>query len=353
MPPTVLLNATNLTSQGMTADGAGNFYIATGVVGTSACGVASSGAVVFIPRALNRITCLNVGPGATGLVRSTDVAIDPHDKSILVTFFDGVVVRFPPLAENDIALAAAVLPASRSVQVGATATAFATIIVSGSTPGLACKIAPLTSIPAVFQYQTTNPGTNQLTGTVNTPVNISAGAAQSFVFALKPTAPLPPTDVQLSFSCANASPAPIVSGLNTLLLSASAAPIPDVVALGATQSNDGIVNIPGSTGTGVFAVATVNVGATGNITATADTGGVTMPVNLLLCQTNPMTGACLAAPSSSVTTTINANATPTFGIFVQGTGNVSFNPATNRIFVRFKDSGNVTRGSTSVAVRTQ
>ena len=100
-------------------------------------------------------------------------------------------------------------------------------------------------------------------------------------------------------------------------------------------------------------MATVNVGATGNITATADTGGVTMPVNLLLCQTNPMTGACLAAPSSSVTTTINANATPTFGIFVQGTGNVSFNPATNRIFVRFKDSGNVTRGSTSVAVRTQ
>jgi hypothetical protein len=56
---------------------------------------------------------------------------------------------------------------------------------------------------------------------------------------------------------------------------------------------------------------------------------------------------------SSVTTTINAGATPTFGIFVQGGGNVAFNPASNRIFVRFKDGGNVTRGSTSVAVRTQ
>ena len=54
-----------------------------------------------------------------------------------------------------------------------------------------------------------------------------------------------------------------------------------------------------------------------------------------------------------MTTTINANATPTFGIFVQGKGNVPFDPAANRIFVRFRDAGNVTRGSTSVAVRTQ
>ena len=30
-----------------------------------------------------------------------------------------------------------------------------------------------------------------------------------------------------------------------------------------------------------------------------------------------------------------------------------FDPAANRIFVRFKDAGNVTRGSTSVALRTQ
>ena len=118
-------------------------------------------------------------------------------------------------------------------------------------------------MPASFVYQTTDPATNQVTGFPNTPVNIAAGAAQSFVFALTPTAPFAPTDVQFSFDCANSDPAPINVGLNTLLLSASNTPVPDIVALAATPTNDGIVNIPGTSGTGVFAVATVNVGASG------------------------------------------------------------------------------------------
>jgi hypothetical protein len=144
-----------------------------------------------------------------------------------------------------------------------------------------------------------------------------------------------------------------LTGINTLLFSGSASPVPDIVALAATLTNDGIANIPGTNGTGAFAVATVNVGASGNITASADTGSVTLPVNISLCETNPATGQCISGISPSVTTQIDANATPTFGIFVQGGGNVPFDPAANRIFVRFKDGGNVTRGSTSVAVRTQ
>ena len=250
-------------------------------------------------------------------------------------------------------LVSAVLPSSRSVQVGVPATAFATIINAGSSTATGCGISPLTSIPATFAYQTTNPATNQVTGTPNTPVDILAGVAQSFVFAFTPTAPINSTDVQLSFDCTNSDPAAIYSGLNTLLFSASSTPVPDIVALAATLNSDGIVNIPGSTGTGVFAVATVNVGASATITASADTGGVSVPVSISMCETNPATGACISAIGSSVTTQINANATPTFGIFVTGSGNVPFDPAANRISVRFKDSGGVTRGATSVAVRTQ
>jgi hypothetical protein len=259
-----------------------------------------------------------------------------------------VFVNAPPTS-----LVAAVLPSSRSVQVGTPATAFATIINAGSDTAILCAPALVTGLAATFTYQTTDPATNQVIGSANTPISVGAGAMQSFVFALTPTAPIAPTDVQLSFDCANTDPAPINVGVNTLLLSASVTPVPDIVALAATATNDGVVNIPGTNGTGAFAVATVNVGANGSITASADTGSASLPLSIFLCETNPATAQCISAIGPSVTTQINANATPTFAIFVQGSGVVPFDPATNRIFVRFKDSGNVTRGSTGVAVKTK
>ena len=286
----------------------------------------------------------------TGFVGITDLKIGPDGLLYVLSFSLGKIFVISPFPSS---LASAILPSSRSVQVGTTATAFATIINAGSVTGTLCGLSLLTSLPATFSYQTTNPATNQVTGSPNTPLNIAAGAAQSYVFALTPSAPIPPTDVRFSFDCTNTSPASIIPGIDTLLFSASNTPVPDIVALTATTTNDGIVNIPGTNGTGAFAVATVNLGVSANITASADTGGASIPVNLFICETNPGTGACLASPAISVTTTINANATPTFGIFVQGSGNVPFDPAANRIFVRFKDSGDVTRGSTSVAARTQ
>src|SRR5262249_19976518 len=92
------------------------------------------------------------------------------------------------------AVAAAVLPASRSVPVGTAATAYATMILAGNTSGIACSIALTTSIPAAFTYQTTDPATNQPTGIPNTPVNIVAKGSQTFVISITPSGPFPPTD---------------------------------------------------------------------------------------------------------------------------------------------------------------
>jgi hypothetical protein len=51
--------------------------------------------------------------------------------------------------------------------------------------------------------------------------------------------------------------------------------------------------------------------------------------------------------------TTDANSTPTFSVFASASGAIPFAPGATRIFVRFEDGNGVTRGSTSVAVRTQ
>lgn len=263
----------------------------------------------------------------------------------------GTVFQFNPQPATT--LVSAVLPQSRSVQVGATATAFATVINTAASTASGCSIVPATTLPATFVYQTTNPQTNALSGSPNTPVNIPGNnGAQSFLIAVKPTAAFAPIETTFNFACTGVAAAPIFSGLNTLLVSASTTPTPDLVALAATTQNDGIVHLAGSPAQGAFAVATVNVGSSSAITVTANTGTASLPLSISLCQTNPQSGQCLQPPSATVTTTIGANATPTFAIFVSASSSVPFSPADNRILVTFADSTNAIRGETSVAVLT-
>ncbi|MGH7390244.1 MAG: hypothetical protein ACREM3_12420 [Candidatus Rokuibacteriota bacterium] len=247
---------------------------------------------------------------------------------------------------------AAVLPASRSVRVGVTATAFATVINVGPSAAIDCRIVLVSDLPVTFTFQTTDPTTNQPTGTPNEPVDIPAGGAQSFVVAFTPTAPFRARDVELSFVCANTAPAVIARGLNTLLLSASATAVPDTIGLTATVDNDGIITIPGTHGTGVFAVAIANVGIAGRITVSTHTGGVALPVSVKVCQTNAA-GRCLDEPRTALTVDVGEGAFLSFGLFVTGHGVVAFDPANHRIFVQFVDETGEIRGSTSVAVRTK
>jgi hypothetical protein len=248
----------------------------------------------------------------------------------------------------------AVLPLSRSVTVGATATAFVTLINTDTVTAADCFIAPSAPLPATFTFQTTDPATNALTGTANTPVPVHGDSGlQTFVVAITPTAPFAPIEVQFTMGCASTSNVTPIPGVNTLLLSASTTPVPDIVALAATAENDGILHMTGATGSGAFAVATVNVGIGSSITVTARTRSASLPLSIVLCQTNPSTGTCLAAPGANVSATIAANATPTFAIFAAAGGPIPFDPANSRIFVEFTDGDGVVRGETSVAVETQ
>jgi hypothetical protein len=246
---------------------------------------------------------------------------------------------------------ASVLPISRSVQVGSQATAFATMLVTGLGLAVDCAIVPITALPGVgFGFQATNPFTNAPAGTLNEAVPASAGPGRTFFFGLGPAAPFGPADVQLAFKCANTAPAPVVSGLNTFLFLATAGPTPDMVALAATIGNTGIVDIPGPSGTGIFSVATVNLGSGADITVSGDTGGTPLPVTILVCRTDPVSGICLTPTQSSVDVFVAAGQTPTFAFFAVGNGVVAFDPANHRAFAWFRVGG-VTVGATSVAIR--
>ncbi len=249
-------------------------------------------------------------------------------------------------------LAASILPSTRSGLVGAKLTAFVSVVNAGATPAYKVRPELSSNVPALFSYHATDPLTNALRGLPNTPMDIGPSRTQTYVITVTPSAPLPPTDLILSFRGTNTLPVAPIIGLNTLLLSASLTPIPDLVALAATIGNNGIVDIPGPTGTGIFSMATVNLGAPGAITVAADTGPAVLPVIISLCETNPASGACISPIRESVTTLIDSGATPTFAFFVTAFGTVPFDPAVNRVFVRLKDASNVTRGGTSVAPRT-
>ncbi len=265
-----------------------------------------------------------------------------------------IASAIPSLVQADPLLASAVLPPSRATESGNTVSVFATIINAGTTTGVDCAPELVTDLPVVFSYQTTNSADNALTGSPNTGADVVSGGSQSFVMGFQTTDSFSTIELEPTFACANGGTASVVSGLNTVLLTSSETPIPDVIALSATINADGYVDIEGADGTGVFSVATSNLGVSGDVSVSADTGDSTAAVNLLLCETDPNSGACVnpVVPAAEVITSIAAGSTPTFGIFVQGNGTeVMDDPAANRVFVRYETDG-ISVGSTSVAMRT-
>ena len=246
-------------------------------------------------------------------------------------------------------LLSSVLPASRSAEVGVFTTFFATVINTASTEVSGCRVELLSDIPADLQYQRTDPATNLPIGDPDTPHSIPAGAPQSYLLALTASAPIAPLDVEFAYVCADAGPATIVRGLNTLAFSASDTPTPDVVALAATPTADGITVMPPTGNFGVFAVATVNVGSAGTLTVGARATGVA-PSQLLVAETDPLTGGYVTGPAPAVTVTVAENATPTFSVFVLANADVPLDAAANRVYLEFVDDGAL-RGSTSVAFK--
>ena len=282
--------------------------------------------------------------------------IDVASRSVTATIAAGnqplPVGSFIGAGPSNPALASAVLPTSRAVEIGTPATVFATLLNISTNTVQGCSVALPASAPPglVLDYQTTDPASNLPTGQKDTPVTLPAGGSQSFLLSFDAATSFDQPGLPLIFACDEVPVAASVPGLNTVDLLYSATPVADIIALAATVT-PGVVQVP-TGGSAAFAVASDNAGADGTLTVSADTGSAALPLTLALCQTNPSNGACLAPPAASLSLDIPAGATPTFSVFVTATASIPFDPAGARVFMRFEDSSGVSHGATSVAVET-
>jgi sugar lactone lactonase YvrE len=327
---------------GVAVDGSGNVFVAD----------TYNNAVKEILAAGGYVTVNTI---ANGFFLPTAVAVDGSGDVFVADTFNNAVKE---IVAAPVVLAASVLPDSRSVQVGKQASIFATMINSGTSNLTGCQVSlpPFPPFGLTLSYQTTNPTTNAVTGTPNTPATIPANnGSQSFFLAFQGTAPLSEAGFAPNFNCMAGGTlitAPVFPGVNTVDLFISSTPVADVIALAATSTNDGTVHL--SNGSGSFAIASDNVGAATAITAAIDYNGATLPVSAQICPSNPATGVCLLPPASTVAiANFTTGSTPTFSVYLTATGSIPFQPASSRVYFRFFDATGAERGATSVAITTQ
>jgi len=300
----------------------------------------------------------DVGGGDTSSLLSF-AAVNGTEYFIAVDGAGAATGAFQLSWRSDVAanhvLRASVLPNARAVEIGELATGFATLINPArfGAAGANCRIEAPLDFEGAFSYQTTDPATNALTGSADNPVGIASGGSQSFFFSFEPGQTMDNVVLEPVFRCDDVNRASVDVGVNTFNLTASESETADVISVASTLSGDGIATAPLSAAT-AFSVSAVNIARAGTLTVSADDGGAGLPLTITICETDPGTGACTSARAASVDVDFDTDVAKTFSVFVRGQGSaVAFNPAVNRVFVTFENSGGATVGATSVAVRTE
>ena len=295
----------------------------------------------------------------------------------------GAFIRFELTNPAPTTVVSSVLPAARSGQTpgagpdnpekagaggvsspaaaGDPVTVFYTAINAGAGPAQSCSITIDSAAPVTLSYQPVD-AQNVPTGTADQPFDMTAGEVKTFVLAFTPVSVSTGTEVFPNVVCDNASVDPI-PGVNGVFLTISDTPVPDVLSIGATVSNDGIIHIDKAGGAGVMAASAINIGVGDNgtpadpanpaantavMTVSADTGGANLPLVLGVCALDAA-GVCIASPAASINVNV-ADEPATMAVFVAATGTIALDPAVNRVFMRFTDADGVTRSVTSAAI---
>jgi hypothetical protein len=330
-------------SEIVTGVGPGDFALTTtGVSSATVSGVSGSGSSYTVS--------VNTGSG-NGTIRldvvDDDSIMDSSLNPLSAGFTTGEIYTVTKIIPPPTTLVNSVLPTSRSIPVGTLATIFNTVINAG--PNMAAGVTlSINPAPAgTFVYQQTSCATNAIIGSPNPSLDLNPGEVLCYVLSFTPSATFAATNVHIQAQALNAPSTNLLTGINTWLLRSTAVAGPDMIALTTTTDFHQVA----CSGTNAFAVAISNVGAaaTGDITATANTGTATLPLTISITETDPATGVILG---DHILQSVGAGENRTVAVFVTFNGCVSFDPAVNRIFIEFRDASNNVVGSTSTAIST-
>jgi DNA-binding beta-propeller fold protein YncE len=373
-------------------------YVATigGIGGAAGVGVDVAGRRIFASAPASNIVMLidadalvpasglgligSFGPDNARFLGPTGIAADPATGRVFIG--DDFLADTPQPGSSRVQifgqpspLFAAVAPGGRAVAVGEIASIFATVLNTGTIDLANCRVGLPNDAPAsvALTYQTTNPSTNKQTGQPNQPVTIPANQGQSFILSLTATAPATALGESFLFLCDGVTPAPVFSGINTADITFSASPTADVIVAAATPGGTGslVVPNPGSNSEVSFPVAAYNLGAAALVEVSTDSGTFypvtgdglvpgyqqTLPISVLVCQTNLLTGQCQQSPTSTLSVGFSSGATATFTVFIaQTTSAIPQSILEPRLFLRFTQANGgavpTSVGNASVAVTT-
>jgi len=117
---------------------------------------------------------------------------------------------------------------------------FATLINDTEQTAERCRIELASKLPLRLDFYATEPVLNRFVGPTNSPVSIAPFSRQTFGFTLQLTANehIPTQHAGVRFVCDSLPTAPVISGINDVLLKAGEPPVPDLLHAIATDHPD-------------------------------------------------------------------------------------------------------------------
>ena len=257
-------------------------------------------------------------------------------------------------------ISGAVLPNARSVPVGEPATFFVTMVNSGDQEAINCGPDLRNPDPNIALRRFELDSEGAIAGDFFDPISIPAGESRNILLELTASADTTGA-IALRFGCNNGAAAYLPAINDVVLTSLSAGPTWDVIAVSATTTNDGVIDIAGPRRRGLMTVAATHIlpdgdsaGPAAPMRVTPRAGDFTSELDLEVCELDE-NSLCIGDRAPFLDIDMAQGEPRFFAVFARSAPNAGlpFMPDFLRVSLDFADrtGPGYVRASTSAAIR--